>query len=52
MVDHRGYDSGSLHQITALDVVVNVHIGMVCPRVVFERLLNKLKSGNAHVVKG
>src|SRR5215472_2156065 len=51
MIDKRGHDGRRLREISTLNTVIHVHIGVMRPRPVLQRILNERKSGNTDSVE-
>src|SRR5438445_6532452 len=50
-VDERSDDHGHLLHVRLLNALVDIHVGMVSARVVVQRILNKLKTGQADCIE-
>src|SRR6059058_1334059 len=51
-VDEASDDDGHLLHVRLLNALVDVHVGMVSARVVVQRILDKLKTGQADRIEG
>src|SRR5947209_18782824 len=45
VVNKRGDDRGSLHQVAGLNSVVHIHVGVVRTGLIIHRILNELEAG-------
>src|SRR5688572_6717833 len=52
VIDKAGHHGGRLLQITALNTIVGIHVGVVCPRLVLDWILNELEARQPDSVEG
>ena len=51
VVDERRDDGRHLPEVGRLDAIVDVHVRVVRPRVVLDRILDELKAGQSHGIE-
>jgi len=52
VVDEDGFNRGDLLKVRWLQALVGIHIGMVGPCLIVQRVLNKLEARDANGIKG
>ena len=52
VVDENRFDYRRLRQVLGLESLIDIHIGMVRPRFIVQRILDELERGNTDGIEG